>query len=278
MSYSGGYNYDQWDGNSGDVMYGDSYGGFGDDGADDPYNFKIKDPKKEKRKKEKKERRRKAKERSETARLSIEERTAKRLEEMRLKRESRLAEIGPPPEDKSAKKGPAEEDAGPEQPEEDKAPATKEAQPKKTKTVKPYKTKKQKRRELEDAQENSFDSDLSESDFISGSYTKKRMEEFAAKREALKLSQDLERQKAEKSALNDEDQQPSFDPVNDSLATDDMDLGGTGNVRIGSVDSPMLKKYKKERDARGNQEKDEGEKQRKAKRVRADRVAGVDVL
>ena len=78
--------------------------------------------------------------------------------------------------------------------------------------------------------------------------------------ETLKLSQDLERQKAEKSALNDEDQQPSFDPVNDSLATDDMDLGGTGNVRIGSVDSPMLKKYKKERDARGNQEKDEGEK------------------
>ena len=132
---------------------------------------------------------------------------------------------------------------------------------KKTKTVKPYKTKKQKRRELEDAQENSFDSDLSESDFISGSYTKKRMEEFAAKREALKLSQDLERQKAEKSGLNDDDQQPSFDPVNDSLATDDMDLGGTGNVRIGSVDSPMLKKYKKERDARGNQEEeDEGEK------------------
>ena len=116
------------------------------------------------------------------------------LEEMRLKRESRLAEIGPPPEDKSAKKGPAEEDAGPEQPEEDEAPATK-AQPKKAKTVKPYKTKKQKRRELEDAQENSFDSDLSESDFISGSYTKKRMEEFAAKREALKLSQDLERQR-----------------------------------------------------------------------------------
>ena len=174
-----------------------------------------------------------------------------------------MAEIGPPPEDKSAKKGPAEEDAGPEQPEEDQAPAAK-AQPKKAKTVKPYKTKKQKRRELEDAQENSFDSDLSESDFISGSYTKKRMEEFAAKREALKLSQDLERQKTksavEKPAANDDDQQPSFDPVNDSLATDDMDLGGTGNVRIGSVDSPMLKKYKKERDARGNQEKDEGEK------------------
>ena len=135
MSYSGGYNYDHWDGNSGDVMYGDSYGGFGDDGGTTPCNFKIKDPKKEKRKKEKKERRRKAKERSETARLSIEERTAKRLEEMRLKRESRLAEIGPPPEDKPAKKGQAEEDAGPEQPEEDQAPAAK-AQPKKAKTVK----------------------------------------------------------------------------------------------------------------------------------------------
>ena len=179
---------------------------------------------------------------------------------MRLKRESRLAEIGPPPEDKPAKKGQAEEDAGPEQPEEDQAPAAK-AQPKKAKTVKPYKTKKQKRRELEDAQENSFDSDLSESDFISGSYTKKRMEEFAAKREALKLSQDLERQKAEKSALNDEDQQPSFDPVNDSLATDDMDLGGTGNVRIGSVDSPMLKKYKEDAGQPGEGRR--GEKQRK---------------
>ena len=84
----------------------------------------------------------------------------------------------------------------------------------------------------------------------------------------------------EKPAANDDDQQPSFDPVNDSLATDDMDLGGTGNVRIGSVDSPMLKKYKKERDARGNQEEEDekGEKQRKAKRLREDRVAGVDVL
>ena len=203
---------------------------------------------------------------------------------MRLKRESRLAEIGPPPEDKPAKKGQAEEDAGPEQPEEDQAPAAK-AQAKKAKTVKPYKTKKQKRRELEEAQENSFDSDLSESDFISGSYTKKRMEEFAAKREALKLSQDLERQKTksavEKSAANDDDQQPSFDPVNDSLATDDMDLGGTGNVRIGSVDSPMLKKYKKERDARGNQEEEDDKRGRSSAKPSAyERTAsqGFDVL
>ena len=110
MSYnsSSSYNYGGgsggWDNNANEVSYGDSYAAYDNDDGNDPYNFKIKDPKKEKRKKEKKERRRKAKERSTTARLSIEERTAKRLAELRSKRESKIAEIGPPPEDTKSKK------------------------------------------------------------------------------------------------------------------------------------------------------------------------------
>ena len=85
MSYnsSSSYNYGGgsggWDNNANEVSYGDSYAAYDNDDGNDPYNFKIKDPKKEKRKKEKKERRRKAKDLSTTARLSIEERTAKQL-------------------------------------------------------------------------------------------------------------------------------------------------------------------------------------------------------
>ena len=271
MSYnnsSSSYNYGGgsggWDNNANEVSYGDSYAAFDNDDGNDPYNFKIKDPKKEKRKKEKKERRRKAKERSTTARLSIEERTAKRLAELRSKRESKIAEIGPPPEDTKSKKD-EEEQQRPEDDDDDDSKGPEQdgdddyddddgidakAKKKKTKTIKPYKTKKQKRREKEDRLSTSFDSDLSESDFISGGYTKKRMEEYAAEREAVKTSQqDMAKKKRQKeeeeaAAAQQAEKKPSFDTLNDSLATDDMDLGGTGNVRIGSVDSPMLKKYK----------------------------------
>ena len=76
------------------------------------------------------------------------------------------------------------------------------------------------------------------------------MEEYAAEREAVKTSQQdrakkkRQKEEEEEAAAQQAEKKPSFDTLNDSLATDDMDLGGTGNVRIGSVDSPMLKKYK----------------------------------
>ena len=61
MSYnsSSSYNYGGgsggWDNNANEVSYGDSYAAYDNDDGNDPYNLKIKDPKKEKRKKEKKE-------------------------------------------------------------------------------------------------------------------------------------------------------------------------------------------------------------------------------
>ena len=54
--YNSSYGVDPWNESStADVSYGDAYtGGYGDDSGHDPYNFKIKDPKKERKKKERK--------------------------------------------------------------------------------------------------------------------------------------------------------------------------------------------------------------------------------
>ena len=78
--YNSSYGVDPWNESStADVAYGDAYsGGYGDDGGHDPYNFKIKDPKKERKKKERKQRereRKRAKAKPQATRLSIEERT-----------------------------------------------------------------------------------------------------------------------------------------------------------------------------------------------------------
>jgi hypothetical protein len=233
---------DPWNESStADVAYGDAYsGGYGDDGGHDPYNFKIKDPKKERKKKERKQRereRKRAKAKPQATRLSIEERTELRLKELRAKRETKLQEMaGPPPETANTFQVEDDDDdgaaaPGPEE-DEDEAPESLAG------TAEGLAQEAQ----HQFLNESNASSDLSESDFIPGAYAKKRDAEKKRAKEAGPAVTTIPTAKLSDSP--DHKKGPVFD-IKRGAGADRDELGGTGNVRIGSVDSPMLALQKK---------------------------------
>lgn len=214
-------NADLWKDNSGYV-----------DGGSDPYNFKIKDPKKERKKKERKEReaaRKKALSKPPATRMSIEERTEQRLKEMRLKREAKLQAAAPPPvPDKYAEKEPEENEY------EDEFEDDTQDVP----VLLPGTIQQNKRSDhLHDlSMESNASSDLSESDFIPGAHAKKRMAEINARREADRVSEAGANRPAPSESPGNTAISRKLGPMFGPKPSSSDDLGGTGTVRIGSVD------------------------------------------